>query len=72
MEHLSAHTGKPFFEGGGAPTLFYVGTWNGVAHILRFGPEDQMYDVHREAQRIREEMRRGRARFDKQREKAQD
>lgn len=59
MEHLEAKTGHPFYEGSGAPSLFYVGTWNGVAHILRFGPEDQMYDVKKEADRIRAQWRQG-------------
>lgn len=64
MEHLYARVGEPFTEATGAPTLFYVGTWDGVAHLIRFGPDDQIYDVKREADRLRRVWRKGKT-FDK-------
>lgn len=59
MEHLEAKIGHPFHEGSGPPTLFYVGTWNGTVHLLRFGPEDQLYDVKKEADKIRSQWPQG-------------
>lgn len=47
--------GEPHYEAGGPPELFAVGCFNGEVHLLRFGMGDGIYDVKREADRIRRE-----------------
>ena len=45
MELVKLKPGEPLYEGGGPPSLFFCGYWDGYAHLLRFGAGEGVDDA---------------------------